>query len=71
MSKCKGCGKEIIWLKTKAGKSMPCELEKTTIITESGDTVIGRIPHWANCPNFKDFKEGKSENKNNNTKIKK
>lgn len=25
MSKCKSCGKEIIWVNTKRGKSMPCD----------------------------------------------
>lgn len=26
-SKCKGCGKPIIWIKTARGKSMPCDDE--------------------------------------------
>ena len=25
MSKCKSCGAEIIWIKTKNGKNMPCD----------------------------------------------
>lgn len=25
MGICKGCGKQIIWIKTSAGKSMPCD----------------------------------------------
>jgi len=25
MAKCRSCGANIIWLKTKAGKSMPCD----------------------------------------------
>ncbi len=25
MSRCKSCGAEIIWIKTTAGKSMPCD----------------------------------------------
>lgn len=28
MSKCKGCGAEIIWVKTFGGKSMPCDPEQ-------------------------------------------
>lgn len=24
MSKCKGCGAEIVWIQTENGKSMPC-----------------------------------------------
>lgn len=28
MSKCRSCGKEIIWIKMTSGKSMPCDSEK-------------------------------------------
>ena len=59
MSKCKGCGAEIIWIKTKAGKSMPCNLEKITIVTEQGETIVGYVPHWATCSKANDFKEKK------------
>ena len=57
MSKCKGCGAEITWIKTEAGKIMPCNLEKTTIVTEQGKTVVGHVPHWATCSKANDFKE--------------
>ena len=30
MSKCKSCGAEIIWIKTKTGKAMPCDAQKIT-----------------------------------------
>ena len=33
MAKCKGCGAEIVWIKTTAGKSMPCD--------------PGLVPYWA------------------------
>lgn len=56
MANCKGCGAEIIWLKTKNGKSMPCDANKVTIITENGETVTGYVPHWATCPKYKQFK---------------
>ena len=48
---CKGCGAQIIWIKTRAGKSMPCNslirsykivpggTEK--IVTPEGDVVSG------------------------------
>lgn len=49
MSKCKSCGAEIVWIKTAAGKSMPCNAAavtywknsrgKHTIITPNGETV--------------------------------
>ena len=37
MPKCRGCQAEIIWIKTVNGKNMPCNAEKTTIVTESGE----------------------------------
>lgn len=27
MGKCKGCGREIIWIMTRSGKAMPCDPE--------------------------------------------
>lgn len=27
MGKCKGCGREIIWIMTRSGKCMPCDPE--------------------------------------------
>ena len=27
MAKCRGCGAEIIWIKTPGGKSIPCDAE--------------------------------------------
>lgn len=49
MTKCKGCGAEIVWIKTAAGKSMPCDanavaywadpLGKHTVITPNGEIV--------------------------------
>jgi len=56
MSKCKGCNADIIWIKTENNKIMPCNSEKTTVVTESGKTIIGHIPHWATCPKSKQFK---------------
>lgn len=61
MAKCKGCGAEIIWITTIFGKQMPCNAEKTTIITDGGQTITGHIPHWATCPKYKDFKKEKKE----------
>ena len=58
MPKCKGCQAEIIWIKTVNGKNMPCNAEKTTIVTEGGETIVGHIPHWSTCPQFKNFKRG-------------
>lgn len=44
----KGCGAEIIWVKTKTGKLTPNNLDGIT--------------HWATCPNAKHFKKQLTEN---------
>ena len=51
MSKCKGCGADIVWIKTTAGKAMPCDAEpklykadkrgKAIFITPNGETIKG------------------------------
>lgn len=55
MSVCRGCGKEIRWIKTKAGKAMPVDEPfvhfvpaggPDTFITGDGRTVRGRKPTW-------------------------
>ncbi len=61
MAKCKGCGKEIVWITTISGKSMPCDAEKTTIITDEGRAFTGHIHHWATCPKAQDFKKKEKE----------
>ena len=50
MAKCKSCGADIIWIEMQSGKKMPCNPEKTTIVTVDGKTITGHIPHWATCP---------------------
>jgi bacterioferritin-associated ferredoxin len=41
-SQCKGCQAPMWWVVTKAGKAMP--------LNSDG------VPHWATCPNVRDFK---------------
>lgn len=36
MAKCRGCGAEIIWIKTPAGKSMPCDAQAVTYWAKEG-----------------------------------
>lgn len=40
---CKRCGKDMIWLRSKSGKSLPVTLEL--------------INHFADCPNAKEFRK--------------
>lgn len=53
MKRCKSCGAEIIWIKMKSGKSMPCNAEPVTywedakgdetVITPNGETIRCRL----------------------------
>ena len=59
---CKGCGRRILWIKTKAGKNMPVDTNiihyrkdpdgKDKIVTQDGDVVTGTIRYasggWGN-----------------------
>lgn len=49
LKECKKCKAKIRWLKTKNGKWMPVDIDLITIITMSGETIKGYIPHWATC----------------------
>lgn len=52
-SRCKSCGKEIIWVKTSGGKAMPCDAEPVTyreekggsrkIVTPNGEILSGEL----------------------------
>ena len=75
MSQCKGCGKEIKFIKTPLNKFMPVDVEEITIgkdnkglslVRENGIVehqpalgTHGYIPHWSTCPNAKEFKKSK------------
>jgi hypothetical protein len=59
MSKCKSCNATIAWVKTRAGRSMPCDLgfrawPDGVVVTIDGETLcgggVGFRPHWATCP---------------------
>jgi len=49
MNKCKICGAEIIWIKTKAGKMTPVNADDNT------------TPHWATCPSADRFRKRKKK----------
>lgn len=58
---CNGCRAAIVWLKTEAGKNMPCQAKKISVVTEEGKVVQGYEPHWGYCPEREKFRGGKSE----------
>lgn len=56
MSTCNGCNAEIVWVKTAGGKRMPCDPAIVTVVTDQGDVVKGRVPHWVTCPASSKFR---------------
>ena len=68
---CPSCGSEIHFVKTLAGKMMPCEMDlrrgdfKRTLVTHNGVTmrkpgpeIAGYEPHWGFCRGANGFKKG-------------
>ena len=49
MSKCRGCGAEILWIKTFSGKRMPVDAEKIPFYAGEGEelfvTAGGAVVH--------------------------
>lgn len=55
--KCKSCGAEIVWIKMKSGKSMPCNPDQVvywqnargseTIVTPNGEVVKASLTGFA------------------------
>lgn len=52
ISKCKSCGAEIIWIKMRTGKWMPCDAQRhgmklgsggKILITEGGEIITGEL----------------------------
>lgn len=55
MSKCKNCGKELVFLPTKTGKVMPVNKESV----ETGDEIYihgKHISHFSDCPGASGFR---------------
>jgi hypothetical protein len=69
VAKCKACGAEIMWLRTNADKAMPVDVEPDeggNLVIEGFSVRVVDLftpaeaerymPHWATCPNAKEFK---------------
>ncbi len=58
-AKCRSCGAYIVWLKTKAGKTMPVDadsVDDADAPVGAGekplfDANAGHVSHFATCPN--------------------
>lgn len=53
---CRACGKLLVFIRTPAGRLMPCEAEVIAVVTEAGEVVRGRVSHFARCPKAADFR---------------
>ena len=57
VSECKSCGAQIVWIKTVAGKSIPCCAKERTVVTKGGVIVKGHESHFADCPQANDWRQ--------------
>lgn len=55
--RCRSCQAEVVWLKTKNGKPMITDPKIVTVVTDGGETIRGRVPHWATCPSASQWKK--------------
>lgn len=53
---CRGCGEPIEWWITPNSKKMPLVVQKKSADLLHASAEV-RNPHWADCPNAKDFRK--------------
>lgn len=56
---CLSCGAEIVWLKTIAGRSIPCNAKKVAIVSDAGKVLFGRVSHFATCKDAESWRKKK------------
>lgn len=60
MPKCRTCGAEIAWVKMTTHGNMPVDSDskekRICILNHIGHVLDTYIPHWATCPNAKEWK---------------
>jgi len=44
-------------VRTEAGKMMPINLDVEVVTEKGGEKIVVAKPHWASCPNAKDFRK--------------
>ena len=47
----------MVWVKSKAGKAIPCDPLLVSIVTNEGEVARGRVSHFATCPNAANFRK--------------
>lgn len=58
ISFCRSCAKEITWVRSAAGRPIPCDPKVLTLVTDADDVVKGRLTHFATCPQAKEWSRG-------------
>jgi hypothetical protein len=75
VSRCRGCGAEILWTVTTTNKRMPLDAQpenRATLVERDADgTMVVKIvptylPHWASCPQADDFRRKQPTTKGSN-----
>ena len=59
--KCKSCSKEIVFLKTKSGKTMPVNADTIQGRETVYDHKKGHVSHFSDCPDASKFKSKKEK----------
>ena len=49
-TKCRACGKETFWIRTKNGRMMLVDKQVTVIWDMNGHQAAGHMPHSTHCP---------------------
>lgn len=47
---CKSCRQPMVWIRLQSGKANPCDPPRLMVRTGSGALEVGRISHFATCP---------------------
>jgi hypothetical protein len=56
--RCKGCGAEILWVKSEKGKMIPIDKKvKLVFYKEVGRFIQGHESHFATCPKADSFRK--------------
>ena len=63
MARCRSCDAAIVWLKTKAGKSMPVDDNEVARRYAEDEAVFDPqdedlVSHFGTCPDSKDWRRG-------------
>jgi len=59
LTKCKACGQPIHFVESRAGRQIPCNDKKLSLVTVMGDVVSGWESHFSNCPGADKFRKKK------------